>query len=365
MLLVARDVLDRIHRLAKREGRLPPLFEEREDQGRRAHLQPEREGREVGIAADDVEAAVPARVGMGLVARVQDRPAVERVDARLFGAEIGALGELEECPAGLGRLDAHLAGACVDLARHQEGDQPGLEPLERHLAREEIALVRPVAHAVEIGVVLVDPHRHAQALGMGARALQDDPLARALVRHQLPKRQTLRGGVFRMAVVIVKPGTIDQDAVAAQVPSGALRAGAVVARVLGIHGQLLHAVAPEVAARVLDAIVPAGHVREGARAHQGSGLVHLVRRALPLDQHPVLHFGADEAHSLLQCPISGLATRSSRRLRSRSGGRHRGRDRAGSAGCRRRFRGRGRGASASPPGHRFSGRFRSPDTPGK
>ena len=71
--------------------------------------------RQVGVADDDVQPAVLLRVGVRLVARVDDRALQRGLEPDLLLEEVGPLGELEGdvAVAGRRRLATDLAGAAV------------------------------------------------------------------------------------------------------------------------------------------------------------------------------------------------------------------------------------------------------------
>ena len=107
----------------ERIGERPPLgralvLERLEHQRGRADLEPGRELGEIRVADDDVKTAEAGRVGVRLVARVDERTPVHRVDADEFGEEIGPLGNLETARAagGVFAFPADLARAGVELA---------------------------------------------------------------------------------------------------------------------------------------------------------------------------------------------------------------------------------------------------------
>src|SRR5215213_10032533 len=72
-----------------------------------------------------------------------------------------------------------------------------------------------IAVPMEIGIVLIELHMRAAETCVPAvcRALHD-ALSRAILRHQICEAAAFRRRVFRMGMVVVKPGTIRKNEVA-------------------------------------------------------------------------------------------------------------------------------------------------------
>ena len=94
---------------------MKPVLDHREHQRGRADLEVGRDLGQVGVADDHVQAAVLLRVGVRLVAGVDDRPLERGLEADLDLEEVGALADLEAVLAAV-LADADPAGAADDLA---------------------------------------------------------------------------------------------------------------------------------------------------------------------------------------------------------------------------------------------------------
>jgi hypothetical protein len=141
---------------------------------------------EVGVAHDDVQAAVLLAVGMGLVPGIDDGTLDHGVQRDLGLEEVGSLGDLvvDRLAA---VLCAHLARAAVDLPSDEEGHQLLDDLLEGRAPVHQVVLVRAVAVALSIAVVLVDEHLRAlgqERIGLPPARLEDQ-LARLLVHDQV------------------------------------------------------------------------------------------------------------------------------------------------------------------------------------
>ena len=178
--------------------------------------------RHVGVADDDVEAAVALGVGVRLVAGVDDRAAAGGRRADALPDVLGALGDRVGGAAG-GVQD--LAGAGVDLAADEERDQHLGVVAEVVVAAGAVVLVAAVAVAGRVGVVLEQVDGAADRLlgeallGRLDEALED-PLAGLVVDDELVQRVALRGGVLGVrADVEVQPGAVLQEHVGAAAPA--------------------------------------------------------------------------------------------------------------------------------------------------
>src|SRR5581483_11688930 len=114
--------------------------------------------RAIGVADDDVQAAVFAPVGVRLITGIEDGALRRSIDPDALFEEIGPLAELKPwLDASAGLLDPHLARAGKELACDEEGDHRAHDRLEWERSREEIVLVGAVAPAVVVGVILEHP----------------------------------------------------------------------------------------------------------------------------------------------------------------------------------------------------------------
>ena len=233
-----------------------------------------------------MEAAEAGRVGVRLVAGVNQRAAVHRVDADQLGEEIGALGNLEAARATVVlAFPADLARAGVELARDEEGRHGVDEALPRDDAGDEVIVVAAVAVAAEVGVVLVELDRARAAARDLPRAFLEQALAGLVLRDDVHERGAFGRGVFGVRVVVVEARAVAQDQVALDFLEGELALGVlrVVVGLVGVLHQLLHAEAAGVAMGVLGGVVPqVGHavLRGGADQrdrfldHVGLGIFH-------------------------------------------------------------------------------------------
>ena len=115
----------------------------------------------VGVADDDVQAAVALGVGVGLVAGVDDRAAAGGGRRHALPDVLGPLGDaVHRAPRRL----QHLAGAGVDLAGDEERDEHLGVVGEVVAPAGEVVLVAAVAVAGRVGVVLEQVDDAADAL---------------------------------------------------------------------------------------------------------------------------------------------------------------------------------------------------------
>ena len=141
----------------------------------------------VRVADDHVEPTVALRVGVRLVAGVDDRATP---GGRARDALPDVLGALRDAVLRAARPVEHLAGPAPDLAGDEERDQHVCHPGELALARHEVVLVATVGVARAVGVVLeqVDVARDAllvQAELGGRQQVLQDALPRLVVGHHL------------------------------------------------------------------------------------------------------------------------------------------------------------------------------------
>src|SRR3954447_19532943 len=98
----------------------PPRLDHAQHQVGRADLEQHGRLAHVGVADDDVQPAEPLRVGVRLVARVNDRAAAGRRGADALPDVLGPLAHAEHrTPGGL----QHLPCAADDLTGHEERDE--------------------------------------------------------------------------------------------------------------------------------------------------------------------------------------------------------------------------------------------------
>ncbi len=178
--------------------------------------------RHVGVADDDVEAAVALGVGVRLVAGVDDRAAAGGRRADALPDVLGPLGDRVRGAAG-GVQD--LAGPGVDLAADQERDQHLGVVAEVVVAAGAVVLVAAVAVAGRVRVVLEQVDGAADRLlgeallGRLDEALED-PLPRLVVDDELVEAVALGRRVLRVgADVEVQASPVLQEDVGAAAPA--------------------------------------------------------------------------------------------------------------------------------------------------
>ena len=204
----------------------------------------------VGVADDHVQPPVLLRVGMRLVARVDDGPLQRGLQAHLDLEEVGPLADLETRAPAVG-TDADPPGPADYLPGHEERDEEPDDVGERCRPSHQVILVRAVGGALVVGVVLVQLDRRAARYGRGlGRGLRHDPLARLVPDDDRQRVGTLGRRVLRVRVVDVQPAAIGEDDVGqAQVLVGQLRG------IRRLTGEVEPACVPE---RVLLLEVPPG-----------------------------------------------------------------------------------------------------------
>src|SRR5690606_22209275 len=130
----------------------------------------------VRVADDDVQPPVALRVGVRLVAGVDDGPAAGGSAGDALPDVFGPLGQAVDRPA---RRLQHLARAADQLPGDQERDEDVGQPAELPVPRDEIVLVAAVRVAGRVGVVLEqvdlagDPLVVQTLLGVDEQAFQD------------------------------------------------------------------------------------------------------------------------------------------------------------------------------------------------
>ena len=182
-----------------------------EHQRRTPDLEVGRDLGEVGVAEDHVEAPVFLRVGVGLVAGVDDRPLERGLQADLDLEEVGALGDLE---AVLGALltDPDPSGPGEDLPGDEERGQVLDDVGERGAPAHEVVLVRAVGDALVVGVVLVEMDLRVARQPRGRPGGVEHHLLAGLVPADRVKRVgDLGAGELRVGVVDVEPGAVGED----------------------------------------------------------------------------------------------------------------------------------------------------------
>ena len=152
-----------------------------------ADLEQRRRLGHVGVADDDVQAAVALGVGVRLVASVDDRAGPRRRRGHALPDVLGPLAHAVDRPAG--RLQ-HLAGAADELPGDEERDEYVGHPAEVAGPGDEVVLVAAVRVSGRVGVVLeqVDVAGDAllgeASLGVDEQALED-PLPRLVVDDEV------------------------------------------------------------------------------------------------------------------------------------------------------------------------------------
>ena len=118
-------------------GAVQALFQQFQDKARRAHFERRRVFAHVGVAADDVQAAIAARGGMRLVTGIDERAIVQRIHAGLDRKVIGALRQLK---------DARIVDAVVFDARFARArkDLPGGEERQQGLNQRSVGTSRRI-----------------------------------------------------------------------------------------------------------------------------------------------------------------------------------------------------------------------------
>jgi hypothetical protein len=161
-----------------------------------------------------VEAPVLLAIGVGLVARVDDRAVVR---GRARDLLIDVLRPLADAVVHAVLGLEHLPGAGIDLARHQEGNQLLGEVVEVDVAVDEEVLVAAVAVADEVRVVLEDGQPPRDALladllfGVVLQILED-ALTGLVEDDQLARRGALGRGVLGVAArVLVEAGPVLEE----------------------------------------------------------------------------------------------------------------------------------------------------------
>jgi hypothetical protein len=188
------------------------------------HLQDDRGGPElqvgrhlahVGVADDHVEPPVLVGIGVGLVARVDDRSLERRLQAHFGLEEVRPLAELVAMAVPVVRrcLPSQLAGPRVDLPGDQERGQVPHDDAERRAPIDQEVLVGTVRVPLAVAVVLVDRDALAwrkDVVELGQRSLEH-ALPCLVVDDQLARAGALRRGVLRVRVVHVIPSAVRQD----------------------------------------------------------------------------------------------------------------------------------------------------------
>src|SRR5437870_7813251 len=149
---------------------------------------------------------------MRLVTRVDEGPPIHRVDAHHYAEKIGALRDLIDSRIALTalRFDAHLPGAGENLAGDEKRQNARNDSVPCDIAAHQAIVVTTVTVPGKVGIVLVKPNFVAgrQVLISAPRALREDTLARLVLCNDLVKSCALRRGIFRVRVIVVKPGAV-------------------------------------------------------------------------------------------------------------------------------------------------------------
>ncbi len=166
---VVADLADRPDRVLHREvAHHHALLDHPQHEVAAGHLEHGGGLAHVGVADDDVQAAEPLGVRVGLVAGVDDGAGAGGGAADALPDVLGALADgVRRTARGL----RHLAGPDHDLAGDQERDEHVGEPVELAGAADQVVLVAAVGVAGGVGVVLeqVDVARRCPRRGAAAR----------------------------------------------------------------------------------------------------------------------------------------------------------------------------------------------------
>ena len=167
---VARDLVQGAHGSLERQVRQEPVLDHLQHDRGRPDLQELRDLAHVRVADDHVQAPVLLRVGVRLVARVDDRPLQRGLEPHLGLEEVGALRELVDRPAALvpWGLGPELPCTAEDLPGDEERRQVADDVGEGGLPVDEVVLVGAVGVALAVRVVLVD-HEAAASPAAGWR----------------------------------------------------------------------------------------------------------------------------------------------------------------------------------------------------
>ena len=185
-----------------------------QDEGGGADLQIGRDLGHVRVAHDHVQAPVALGIGMGLVARIDDRARGRRGPRDLLADVLGALAQAIVKAA---RRLQHLPGAGEDLARDEEGDEPFGQPLEGHVPADEVVLVAAIGVAGGVRIVLEQQDVAGDAvfpkpLLRLVQQVLDDALARLVVDDEVGDVVALGRGVLGMeARVEIEAGAVLEE----------------------------------------------------------------------------------------------------------------------------------------------------------
>ena len=272
----------------------------------------------VAVSADHVQAAELCGVGVGLVARVDDRAVEGRLESDLVFDEVRALRHLEA--GDLALLPASdAARATDDGAGDHEGGQAAHNRVQVGDTWHLVVLVGAVGRALAVGVVFDENDGlFAQCL----QALHDAPgdhLARSIPQEGVARTQGFGRGVFGVGVVDVQARAVGEhsgrrcrqgkllgrgacDALGAARRREVVR---IVREERRVDGRARHAHAAQVIERILARVVPAHDTRPlgrspGARdlpvgGDDAGGQGDRVRPGVTRAVHAVLGFGSDDA----------------------------------------------------------------------
>ena len=163
------------------------VLDHREHQRGRPDLEVRRDLGQVGITDDHVQPAVLLRVGVRLVAGVDDGPLQRGLQPDLDLEEVGTLADLEPVLVTV-LTDSDPAGAADHLSGHEERNQVLHYLGERRGAGHQVVLMRAVGRALVVGVVLVERHREAARNGGGpAYSGEHDEFAGLVPTHHVER----------------------------------------------------------------------------------------------------------------------------------------------------------------------------------
>jgi len=128
-------------------------------------------------------------IGMGLVARIDQRAAIHRVNTHQDTEKIRALRNLKH--TGLTRralrFNPHLAGAGKNLSRNQKRQSSGDDVVPWDIAPHQVIVVATVAMTEKVGVIFIkpDPFAIRQVRIPASGAFGQNPFARFLLGYNL------------------------------------------------------------------------------------------------------------------------------------------------------------------------------------
>src|SRR5215813_6178643 len=94
---------------------------------------------------------------MRLVASIDQRAAIHRIDAHNHAEKIGTLRDLIDAGLALCTLgfNSHLAGACENLPGNEKWQHSSNDPIPRDIASHQVIVVATVTVTGKVGIVFV------------------------------------------------------------------------------------------------------------------------------------------------------------------------------------------------------------------